>query len=62
MYLKVDGWTPGKAEQTISITMPPSSNIVPPGPYVVYVVCDGVPGVGQFFHVTNVPTAKHRQV
>lgn len=33
-------------------TMPPNNNVAPPGPYVVYVVVDGVPGVGQFVMVS----------
>lgn len=31
--------------------MPPTPNLAPPGPYVVYVVVDGVPAVGQMVMV-----------
>lgn len=51
IYLDTDGWAPGEPEQEVWVTMPSSSNIVPPGPYVVYVVVDGVPSIGQFVMV-----------
>lgn len=38
--------------QKVTVTMPPNSNVAPPGPYVVYVVVDGVPSVGQFVSVS----------
>lgn len=31
--------------------MPPNANLAPPGPYVVYVVVNGVPAVGQMVMV-----------
>lgn len=31
--------------------MPPTPNLAPPGPYVVYVVVNGVPAVGQMVMV-----------
>jgi len=34
--------------------MPRNMNFTPPGPYVVYVVVDGVPSVGQFVNIFNV--------
>ena len=51
IYLEVRDFVPGQAEQTVGITMPPNNNVAPPGPYVVYVVCDGVPSVGVFVRV-----------
>ena len=46
-FLDNTGFNAGSTSQTVTATMPPSSNIAPPGPYVVYVVVDGVPSVGQ---------------
>jgi hypothetical protein len=37
---------------TLKVQMPPNRNVAPPGPYVVYVVVDGVPGIGQFVMVS----------
>lgn len=37
----------------ISVTMVPNNNIAPPGPYVVYLVTDGTPGIGQFVRVAT---------
>ena len=37
----------------ISIEMPLNGNVAPPGPYVLYVVCDGTPGIGQFVKVAR---------
>ncbi|KAL1957359.1 hypothetical protein VTO42DRAFT_6039 [Malbranchea cinnamomea] len=51
LYLDTDGWAPGYSEQEVWVTMPPNSSIAPPGPYVVYVVVDGVPSIGQFVMV-----------
>jgi hypothetical protein len=45
------GFVAGEGRKTVVVSMPPSSNVVPPGPYVVYVLVDGVPGVGQFVSV-----------
>ena len=53
IYLDVRDFVPGQAEQLIAVDMPPNNNIAPPGPYVVYVVCDGVPSVGQFISITS---------
>lgn len=52
LSLDTEGFEAEKAEQKITLTMPPNSNVAPPGPYVVYVVMDGVPGVGQFVMVS----------
>lgn len=50
-FLDSTGWAEGSTEQNLTVVMPPSSNVAPPGPYVVYVVVDGVPAVGQFVMV-----------
>lgn len=34
-------------QKTLRVRMPPTPNLAPPGPYVVYVVVNGVPAVGQ---------------
>lgn len=52
LLLDYTGFTPGVASQTIVVTMPPNKNTCPPGPYVVYVVGDGIPSVGQFVSVS----------
>ena len=52
LFLDTAGFHIGVKQQWIEVTMPPSSNVAPPGPYVVYVVVDGVPGVGQFVMVS----------
>lgn len=38
-------------QKTLRVRMPPTSNLAPPGPYVVYVVVNGVPAVGQMVMV-----------
>jgi len=45
------GFVEGEGKKEVVVSMPPSSNVVPPGPYVVYVLVDGVPAVGQFVSV-----------
>lgn len=52
IILEQSGWDTSSTSQDLTVWMPPNSNIAPPGPYVVYVVCDGVPGIGQFFSVS----------
>ncbi|WEW57454.1 glyoxal oxidase [Emydomyces testavorans] len=52
LYLDHVGWKPLKRKQNISVTMPPNSNVAPPGPYVIYVVVDGIPSEGQFVMVS----------
>jgi len=52
VMLDTTGWQAGAGEQTLTVTMPPNGNVAPPGPYVVYVLVDGVPGVGQFVSVS----------
>ncbi|KAI9050602.1 hypothetical protein LZ554_005761 [Drepanopeziza brunnea f. sp. 'monogermtubi'] len=39
------------AQGSLTVNGPPNHNVAPPGPYVVYVLVDGVPGVGQFVRV-----------
>lgn len=51
MFLDATGWKPGQAVQVIQVSMPPNSAIAPPGPYVVFVLADGVPSVGQMVMV-----------
>jgi hypothetical protein len=51
VYLDYTGWAPGGAHQTLFVNGPPNRNIAPPGPYVVYIVVDGVPSIGQFVQV-----------
>lgn len=50
-FLDTEGWIPAAEAQDITVTMPPNNNIAPPGPYVVYVLVDGVPSIGQFVMV-----------
>ncbi|KAI5201489.1 galactose oxidase [Aureobasidium subglaciale] len=52
LFLDTQGWKDGVQGQSVTVTMPPSSNLAPPGPYVIYVVVDGVPGIGQFVQVS----------
>jgi hypothetical protein len=51
MNLDVGSFVPGATTQNILITGPPNNNVAPPGPYVIYIVADGVPSVGQFVQV-----------
>lgn len=51
LFLDTTGWKAGPTAQKLEVTMPPSAAIAPPGPYVVYVVVDGVPSMGQFVMV-----------
>lgn len=48
VVLDATGFAAGAGRKTLTARMPPDNNVVPPGPYVVYVLVDGVPGVGQF--------------
>lgn len=38
-------------QKTLRVRMPPTPNLAPPGPYVVYVVVNGIPAVGQMVMV-----------
>ena len=51
VVLDTTGFAAGAGEKTIQVSMPPNNNIAPPGPYVIYVLVDGVPGIGQFVMV-----------
>lgn len=51
LFLDTSGFQPGQIEQSIEVAMPPNGNVAPPGPYVVYIVVDGVPAIGQFVMV-----------
>lgn len=53
VVLDFEGWSEGSVSQVLTVAMPPNSNVAPPGPYVVYVLCDGVPGIGQFVRVSQ---------
>ncbi|RMZ72261.1 glyoxal oxidase [Pyrenophora seminiperda CCB06] len=52
IILETTGFNTGSTSQTVTATMPPNKNVAPAGPYVVYVVVDGVPAMGQFVHVS----------
>ncbi|KAF8470060.1 glyoxal oxidase N-terminus-domain-containing protein [Kalaharituber pfeilii] len=52
MILERMDFKPNEIAQVVRAKVPPNKNICPPGPYVIYVVVDGVPGVGQFVQVT----------
>ncbi len=54
VWLDSKGWKRGVGMQRLVVTMPDKergSKVLPPGPYVVFVVVDGVPGVGKFVTV-----------
>ncbi|KAF2823430.1 DUF1929-domain-containing protein [Ophiobolus disseminans] len=51
-FLDTTGFKAGTTAQSITVTMPPTKSIAPPGPYVVYVLVDGVPAIGQFVKVS----------
>jgi Domain of unknown function (DUF1929)/Glyoxal oxidase N-terminus len=54
VWLDSEGWMEGGGMQYLVVKMPSQewgNGVLPPGPYVVYVVVDGVPGVGQFVMV-----------
>jgi hypothetical protein len=53
LYLDTVGFSAGDTGQTVTASMPGNMDLTPPGPYVVYVVVDGVPSVGQFVNVLN---------
>jgi hypothetical protein len=52
VFLDTAGFKAGSTSQSVTVTMPPNKAIAPPGPYVVYVVVDGVPAMGQFVKVS----------
>ena len=52
VFLDSTGYQAGATSQTLTVSNPPNANVAPPGPYVVYVTCDGVPAIGQFLMVS----------
>jgi hypothetical protein len=50
-FLDNTGFVAGATSQKVTVSMPPTSAVAPPGPYVVYVLVDGVPAIGQFVTV-----------
>lgn len=52
VFLDNSGYVAGATAQTLTVSMPPNNNVAQPGPYVVYVTCNGVPAIGQFVMVT----------
>ncbi|KAL9102499.1 MAG: hypothetical protein Q9163_002364 [Psora crenata] len=52
LFLDSSGFLAGEEMQTLSVAMPPNNNVAQPGPYVLYVTVDGVPGMGQFVMVS----------
>lgn len=48
IWLDNTGYNAGATSQTITVKTPPNHNVAPPLPYVIYVLVDGVPAVGQF--------------
>jgi hypothetical protein len=52
VWLDTTGFNAAATTQTITVTMPPNLSVAPPGPYVVYVLVDGVPAIGQFVMVS----------
>ncbi|TVY58153.1 Aldehyde oxidase GLOX1 [Lachnellula cervina] len=51
LQLDVEGWAVGGTQQRLTVSAPPNNNVAPPGPYVVYVMVDGVPAIGQFVQI-----------
>lgn len=51
IFLDNVGFTNGGGNKQLTVTMSPGHTVTPPGPYVVYVLVNGVPGVGQFVMV-----------
>lgn len=52
LLLDSTGWNAGTTAQTLTVTTPPNPNVCPPGPYIIYVMCDGIPAIGQFVSMT----------
>lgn len=52
IFLDHTGFKAGSTSQSVTVTMPPNKSIAPAGPYVVYVLVDGVPAMGQFVQVS----------
>jgi hypothetical protein len=52
LFLDNTGFKAGATAQTVTVTMPPNRAIAPAGPYVIYVLVDGIPAMGQFVSVS----------
>jgi hypothetical protein len=52
LFLDNTGFKAGATQQKITVRMPPNRTIAPAGPYVIYVLVDGVPAMGQFVQVS----------
>ena len=50
-FLDTEGFVPGQQAQTINVAMPPSVNVAIPGPYMIFVLIDGTPSVGNWVTV-----------
>ncbi|RFU35047.1 hypothetical protein B7463_g1328, partial [Scytalidium lignicola] len=51
LELDISNWTPGVTRQEIAVSAPPNNNVAPPGPYMFFVVVDGIPSVGKMVMV-----------
>jgi hypothetical protein len=47
LYLNTVGFHAGSPTQKVTASMTGDANLTPPGPYIVYIVVDGIPGAGQ---------------
>ncbi|KAF2674875.1 galactose oxidase [Microthyrium microscopicum] len=56
VYLDNTGFKLGDRSQLINVAVPPNSSITPPGYYMLFVLADGVPSIGQFVMVTTQAT------
>lgn len=51
LFLDNSGFRVGSKRQKITVQAPLNNNLAPPGPYVIYIVVDGIPSVGQFVQI-----------
>ena len=51
LFLETSQFQHGIPFQRIRFCMPPTTNSCPPGPWVLYILCDGIPSVGQPFMI-----------
>jgi hypothetical protein len=54
LQLDVTRFVSGATNQRVRVTGPPNNNVAPPGPYVAYLLVDGVPSMGQFVSIKQV--------
>ncbi|KAI1005692.1 hypothetical protein K3495_g2532 [Podosphaera aphanis] len=47
LFLDNTGFRKNKRRQKLVVHGPPNKNLAPPGPYVIYVVVDGIPSMGK---------------